>query len=646
MAFSAGLVIPKCYSLHGGAPAFRWCQRPLLLASEFENRLTAHMTIPCFLVSTGSIVRLKNGRQRGGKICLAAAFLSFSLMNLAGATNEALAIRLNTIGYLPQAEKQASIAAACTNFAVVRAADDSKVFDGRVTGPVLDPDTEEQLYTADFSAFTCPGDYQLEVPGVGRSAPFRIAPDVYREPYQTVMLGFYLWRCGTAVSATYHGETFAHDACHTNDAWLDFVGGGHVQKDGTKGWHDAGDYNKYTVNAGLTVGTLLRAWDDFGPQIRKVRLQIPESGGKLPDFLAEVKWEMDWVLTMQADDGSVYHKVSTRRFGSFIMPEKETDPRYFTPWGSEATAYFMGMTAQAARIFRPYDRAFANRCLKASEKSYRFLKAHPDFHRPDPVDVRTGAYEIRQNGEITGRLNGIPNNRLWAAAELWETTGSRDALRDLETRIRAVHGQFNFEFDWDEVKNLGLMKYLSSQRPGRDPALVALVRSNLLALADVTVKNCRQDGYASPIGSLYSWGYNGFVARQTTILMTADRLTRIVPATSLHGATLLRPTPGSVSSRPEYRAACQDALNFILGRNYYCRSFVTGVGFRPPMHPHDRRSAADNIVDPWPGYLVGGPSSKATSWKDEQGDARSNEIAINWNAALVYALAACLPDAE
>jgi endoglucanase len=130
------------------------------------------------------------------------------------------------------------------------------------------------------------------------------------------------------------------------------------------------------------------------------------------------------------------------------------------------------------------------------------------------------------------------------------------------------------------------------------------------------------------------------------ILMTADRLTRIAPATSLHGAALLRPTPGGVSSKPEYRAACQDALNFVFGRNYYCRSFVTGVGFRPPMHPHDRRSAADDIVDPWPGYLVGGPSSKATSWKDEQGDARSNEIAINWNAALVYALAACLPDAE
>ncbi len=565
-------------------------------------------------------------------------------LNPALGVGESLQIRLNTVGYLPQAEKKASIAAACTNFIVVRLPSRLPVFSGTVTGPVLNGDTREQLYTADFSVCSVSGEYELDVPGVGRSAPFRIAPDVYRESYSTAMLGMYLWRCGTAVSATYHGQTFAHEACHTNDAWLDFVGGGHTHRDGTGGWHDAGDYNKYTVNAGLTVGTLFRAWEDFGPQIRKVRLQIPESGGKLPDFLAEVKWEMDWVLTMQADDGSVYHKISTERFGPFIMPEAETTNRYFTPWGSEATAYFVGMTAQAARIFRPYDRAFANRCLEAAQKSYQFLKAHPDFHRPDPVNVHTGAYEIRQNGEITGRLNGIPNNRLWAAAELWETTGSRDALRDLETRIRAVHGQFNFEFDWDEVKNLGLMKYLSSQRPGRDPALMALVRSNLLALADKTVQNCRQDGYASPIGSLYSWGYNGFVARQTMILMAADRLTRNTRGTVLHGAELLRQAPGRNSGKPEYRAACQDALNFIFGRNYYCRSFVTGLGFNPPEHPHDRRSAAANILDPWPGCLVGGPHSKATDWKDAQEDARANEIAINWNSALIYALAAFLPN--
>jgi endoglucanase len=95
-----------------------------------------------------------------------------------------------------------------------------------------------------------------------------------------------------------------------------------------------------------------------------------------------------------------------------------------------------------------------------------------------------------------------------------------------------------------------------------------------------------------------------------------------------------------------YRATELDALNHLFGRNHYGRSFVTGLGRSPPMHPHDRRSAADDVVDPWPGYLVGGPLRRATDWRDVQDDFRTNEIAINWNAALIYALAAQLPTAQ
>ena len=580
----------------------------------------------------------------GRWLLIPGCFLAFSLALSVRAADASGAIRLNTVGYLPLAPKQASIAAPCTDFAVIRVADGVTVFKGKVTGPVLDADTQEQLYTADFSKLKQPGEYQLDVQGVGRSAPFRIATDVYREPYYVVMRGFYLWRCGTAVRATYEGKTFAHDACHTNDAWLDYVGGGHTQKDGTKGWHDAGDYNKYTVNAGITVGSLFRAWEDFGPQFRTVRLDLPESGGPLPDFLAEIKWELDWVLTMQAPDGSVYHKLSTPNFGGFIPPELETTNRYFTPWGSEATADFVGMTAQAARIYRPYDRNFADRCLRAAQLSYGFLQAHPEYHQADQTGFTTGAYEINQPNH---RQNGVPQNRLWAAAELWETTGSAEALRDLESRIRSVNGEVDSDFDWDEVKNLGLLTYIFSERPGRDPDLVKLVRRNLLATADEIVKTRNENGYARPLGSRYYWGDNGGVARQAILLMAADRLAgRSMMTGGAHGAELLRQNVRGSSAKRPYRDASLDALNHLFGRNYYGRSFVTGLGFRPPLHPHDRRDTGEYLNNPWPGYLVGGPHPKATDWHDVQKDYFTNEIAINWNAALVYALAAFVPETQ
>jgi endoglucanase len=84
------------------------------------------------------------------------------------------------------------------------------------------------------------------------------------------------------------------------------------------------------------------------------------------------------------------------------------------------------------------------------------------------------------------------------------------------------------------------------------------------------------------------------------------------------------------------------ALNFLFGRNYYNRSFVTGLGLNPPMYPHDRRSGGDSLRDPWPGYLVGGGWPGAKDWKDDQDSYQTNEIAINWNGALIYALAASL----
>ena len=536
-------------------------------------------------------------------------------------------IRLNTVGYPPNSVKQASIPLPCTNFTVIRLSDGAAVFSGQTTGPVTDSDTREQLYTADFSSLKKTGQYQLDVPGLGRSAPFSITSDVYRQPFETVMLGFYLWRCGTAVNATYQGMTFAHAACHTNDAWLDYVGAGHTHKDGTKGWHDAGDYNKYTVNAGVTLGVMFRAWEDFGAQIKTIRLDIPESGGRLPDFLAEIKWELDWLLTMQAPDGSVYHKLSATNFCGFVPPESETAGRYFTPWGSEATADFVGILAQAARLYRPYDPAYADRCRQAAEKSYQFLQAHLQYHHADQTGFNTGAYEINQPNH---RLKGVPENRLWAAAEMWETTGNPDALRDLENRIRSVHGQVDGDFDWDETKDLGLLTYLYSHRPGRDPVLVNLVHSNLLATADEIVQTRNHDGYGRPLGSIYFWGCNGAVARQAVLLIAADRAAR--------------PSNFRLSSKSVYHDTCLDALNHLFGRNYYGRSFVTGLGFNPPQHPHDRRDTGEYLDHPWPGYLVGGPHPRATDWQDDQANFRVNEIAINWNAALVYALAAGLSD--
>jgi endoglucanase len=561
-----------------------------------------------------------------------AVFAYSALATLLAATlavGQETAIPLNTIGYVPQAAKQATVKTAeGTKFRVLRLGDPVSVLDGVLSATRLNEDTGEQVAIADFTAIEEPGEYRLDIDGVGSSAPFRIAEDIYAAPFRTAVRAMYLWRCGTAVSGEYNGHTFSHDACHLGDAYLDFVGDGHERRPTTGGWHDAGDYNKYVVNSGVTVGVMLRAWEDFQDRIEPVALELPEAGGPLPEYLAEIKWQLDWLLTMQADDGSVYHKVSTKGYGGMILPEQETDDRYLGPWNTKATASFVAMMAQASRHFEPYDAAFAARCLDAAKKGHAFLVAHPEWHRADQTGFATGGYESNDWSD-----------RLWADAELWETTGDAAALAAFEARLKSTPsepgrprpgrrrganertGAFDADFDWSNVKNLGLLTYLFSVREGRDPEIVESLRTSLIAAADQIVATSREHGYARPLGTRYYWGCNGGVARQTVVLEAAYRL----------------------NNNADYCAAQLDALNHLFGRNVYGRSFVTGLGFQPPMHPHDRRSEGDAVADPWPGYLVGGAHPRATNWQDTMEDYRTNEIAINWNAALIYALASQLP---
>jgi endoglucanase len=360
------------------------------------------------------------------------------------------------------------------------------------------------------------------------------------------------------------------------------------------------------VNAGITVGTLLDAWTLFKPLIETIPLNIPETGGPLPDFLAEIKWELDWLLTMQFEDGRVSHKVSATDFCGFIMPDAEIAPRYFVPWGSAATADFVAMMAMAARIYRPYDAVFADTCLAAAKRSYDFLAANPADVAPNQDGFKTGTYTTRD-----------VDDRLWAAAEMWETTGEKAYLDDFETRAGSERTKVDFDFDWSNVKNLGMFTYVLSQRKGKRATLSDSITERLVLAADTIVGRRNSHAYGRTLMRAHYWGCNGSIARQTMVLQIANR----------------------IAPKSDYLNAGLDAIGYLFGRNCYCRSFVTGMGINPPMFPHDRRSGADNVRDPWPGYLVGGGHPTERSWVDEEESYQTNEIAINWQGALVFALA-------
>lgn len=524
-------------------------------------------------------------------------------------------IRLNSLGFLTGTPKKATIIAECSEFHVKKVSDGSTVYSGKATGPNHQDDVNQDAWTTDFSEVTQNGKFYLDVPGVGRSFDFEINNKIYNPSFYTVTRGFYLWRCGTAVEGQHNGIQYSQKACHLNDAYQDYTGLGSTKKDGTGGWHDAGDYGKYTVNAGVTLGCMFMAWDHFRNKLENISLDIPDTAPGYPDFLVELKWETDWLLKMQYPDGSgkVSHKLTRLNFSGFVMPDTDTEKRYFTDWSSAATADFAAVMAMAARYFKPYDAEYARKCLDAATKSYDFLKNNPDYKRFQQGDFQTGGYQTQDS-----------DDRLWAAAEMWETTGQSEYLKDFEDRAAAVttsrrrntsNDKIDADWDWGNVRNLGMFTYALSKREGKNPQLLQSIKNDIKTTADSIVERAKQDIYARPLVRYY-WGCNGTLARQVLNLQIANM----------------------ISPNPDYINTALDAVSHIFGRNYYGRSYVTGLGHQPPMNPHDRRSGADGIEAPWPGYIVGGGHS-ATGWHDEQEDYRTNEIAINWQAALVYALA-------
>jgi endoglucanase len=268
------------------------------------------------------------------------------------------AIRVDQAGYLPNAQKVAILVSPGEvkgNVRVTRSGSNEGTT--VALGPArLDEQTNDTVHTIDVSSLTQPGTYVISVDGAGQSDPVHVQGDVYSQPLYLTARAFYGLRCGTPVDLAPKFPAYRHAACHLDDAAFHRSSGRSGRRPAVKGWHDAGDYGKYIVNSGITTGQLLWAWEWYPDVFRRLRLDIPESGNAVPDLLDEVRWNLEWMLTMQDDDGGVWHKLTSEKFGGFKMPEQDDGvPRYVIGTGvspfksSCATADFAAVMAIAAR---------------------------------------------------------------------------------------------------------------------------------------------------------------------------------------------------------------------------------------------------------------------------------------------------------
>ena len=183
---------------------------------------------------------------------------------------------------------------------------------------------------------------------------------------------------------------------------------------------------------------------------------------------------------------------------------------------------------------------------------------------------------------------------------------------------------------------MALRSYVLARRKDADAEALAAIRERMLAAARAIVERISANPYH--IGMLprdFVWGSNGIVAQYGMDLEIAN----------------------AIAPNPDFANAARDNLHYLLGRNTFSLSWVTQLGEHSVQHPHHRPSGDGKQPGPWPGLLSGGPNANrqdavlaampgdlppARYYADETASYASNEIAINWQATLVFLLAAQL----
>ena len=486
------------------------------------------------------------------------------------------------------------------------------------------------------------GNYILKTNDEERTISVR--DKAYSDVTNALIKGLYFQRCGCGLDKKYAG-IYAHGACHTAPAseWEDRS----VVKTVLGGWHDAGDYGKYVGPGAVTVAHMIYAYLMF-PSGCSDELNIPESGNGTPDILNEARFELDWILKMQKDDGSFYHKLTKARFAPFIMPEDDKEPEYLMPVSHCATAAAVAVLALAARVYEKYDKEFSSNALKAALKGWDWLENGPEF-KPyvQPEGVNTGMY-----GDWNDR-----DERFWAACELYAKTKEdkfrkaaekiyteakdpqiqEERFRPFMERMRRWNPDFKVpigldvtQYGWSDVSGLGAMCCLFELKEAAGPILYTEVRSDFLKKSSEILKLTKDSGYGTALAKdKYVWG-SILPIMSNAMTMIFDWL--LTGNNDMYDSALIQ-------------------LNYALGLNALDISFVTGFGEKRIMNPHHRPSGSDGIEEPVPGLISGGPNKgftypqtkerlgdtpAAKYFLDETPSADTNEIAIYWNSPAIF----------
>lgn len=402
------------------------------------------------------------------------------------------------------------------SFTVTDAVSGQSVYTGPIERRGYDEKTGVYVSYGDFTSLQTAGTYYIEAAVVGQSYNFEIEENPYAELYNVALKQYYFNRCGLTLSLEMAGDA-AHNACHAREAQMKDEAS--IKLDVSGGWHVDGAANRDVSTGCRTVNHLLLAYELY-PEVFGDDVGIPESGNGIPDVLDEVKYEIDWLLKMQdSKSGAVYSAVSNvdnAALGYLLYIEGIT---------MDATIQFAAAMAKFSYLYQNYDWEFANRCLKAADRAYRYAGKYP-------ADVS-------------------PEEYFYAAAELYRATGNsgyHNVIRNylLENPVADMQNDFVF---W------GCVTYLSTKQK---------VDTNLCKdMIKVLMLEGEKISYA---------------AKNSKFLVIMDEKSS-GSAELLKDITRLVVVDHIITNH-EYATVLQNHLHYMLGRNPQSISYLDNAGTR------------------------------------------------------------------
>ena len=394
--------------------------------------------------------------------------------------------------------------------------------------------------------------------------------------------------------------------------------GADVGLDLTGGWYDAGDHVKFNLPMAYTAAML--AWSVYESE------DALRQSGQLDYLLEEIKWATDYLIKCHPSANVFYYQVGNGNTDhSWWGPAEVMQmarPSYKVDLanpGSSVVAGAAAALAAAGAIFADSNPTYAAECIRHAKELFAFADTTKSDKGYTAADGFYTSY------------SGFYDELSWAGTWIYLATGDTAYLNKAESYVpnwgtepQSTTIAYKWAHSWDDVHY-----------------------GTAILLARITDKAIYKTASEMHL-DFWTTGYNGnrvsYTPKGLAWLDSWGAL-RYATTTAFLASVYADWSGCTAAKVSTYKTFAKQQVDYALGSAG--RSFVVGYGENSPTRPHHRTahsSWADSQTVPTYhrhtiyGALVGGPG-KDDSYTDDIGNYVNNEIACDYNAGFVGALA-------